>query len=385
VSPARILVVDDDAAMLRTVERVLGPHHSVGTADGGEAALRLARGLAPELAILDVNMPGMDGFELLARLRAEHPGLDAIFMTGVVHELDESLVRSIRERAFYFIQKPFERELLLALVERCLELRRLLALDRSHRTRLESELAAARTFQQGLLPAPSARVGSLSVAWRYEPCSELGGDFVDHATDGAGRLALALADVSGHGVSAAMLTSVVKSAFQGARADGFHPLAVVRRVASAVQPFDEGRFVTLFCARLDPSGELEYVNAGHPPALLLPPPAAPGPLEPLGLTGPLVSPAFPEVGWELGRRSLRPGARLLVVSDGLLEARGPEGLFGEARLAALAGRSTGEPRELLAELVSAVTAFAAGRPLDDDLTLLVAELAGVTARAGTRA
>jgi serine phosphatase RsbU (regulator of sigma subunit) len=382
VNPWRILVVDDDPAMLRAVERVLAPHHSVSTALSGAEALQRAAAAQPELAILDVHMPGMDGFECLARLRAERPGLDAIFMTGVVHELDEPLVRSIRARAFYFIQKPFERELLLALVERCLEQRRLAAENRGHLRRLESELASARTFQQGLLPEPSARVGTLTVAWHYAPCSELGGDFVDHAQDGAGRLAVAVADVSGHGVSAAMLTSVIKSAFQAARADGFHPLAVVRRVAAALAPFDHGRFATLFSARIDPTdGALEYVNAGHPPALLLPPPGARGAVEPVPLTGPLVSPAFPDVDWELGRRTLRPGARLLVVTDGLLEARGPEGLYGEARLVEQVRRSPHAGPELLAEVVAGVSTFAAGRPLDDDLTLLTATRAALDLRA----
>jgi len=375
MNPARILVVDDDPAMLRTVERVLAPHHSVASADGGEAALRQAAAFAPELVILDVHMPRMDGFELLSRLRDAHPELDAIFMTGVVHELDEPLVRSIRERAFYFIQKPFERELLLALVERCLELRRLQGENRRHLARLRSELDSARTFQQSLLPAPSARAGSLSVAWHYAPCSELGGDFVDHALDEHGRLAFVVADVSGHGVSAAMLTSVVKSCFQSARAEGFQPQAVVRRVAAALRPFDTGRFVTLFCARLDPaSGAMEYVNAGHPAALLLPPLLAPegkgARVELVPLTGPLVSPAFPEFDWELGHRTLQSGARLLVVTDGLLEARGPAGLFGEPRLVEFAARSRSTGAELLRELVARVTTFAAGRPLDDDLTLL---------------
>jgi serine phosphatase RsbU (regulator of sigma subunit) len=373
MNPWRILVVDDDAAMLRAVERVLAPHHSVNTAGSAAEALRQAATFRPELVILDVHMPGMDGFECLARLRAAQPELDAIFMTGVVHELDEPLVRSIRERAFYFIQKPFERELLLALVSRCLELRRLGAENRAHLARLESELASARTFQQSLLPEPTARAGALTVAWHYAPCSELGGDFVDHAEDGAGRLAVAVADVSGHGLSAAMLTSVIKSAFQAARADAFQPLAVVRRVAAALAPFDHGSFATLFSARIDPAdGALEYVNAGHPPALLLPPLGAPGAVEPVPLTGPLVSPAFLDVEWELGQRTLRPGARLLVVTDGLLEARGPEGLYGEARLVEQLERSKRAGSELLEEVVAAVSAFAAGRPLDDDLTLLTA-------------
>src|SRR5207249_3665801 len=77
----------------------------------------------PELAIVDIRMPDLDGFELMARLKARFPALDVILMTGSVDDLDEKLVRAIRSPAFYFIQKPFDREVLKTLVERCVELR----------------------------------------------------------------------------------------------------------------------------------------------------------------------------------------------------------------------------------------------------------------------
>ena len=69
-------------------------------------------------------MPDLDGFELMSQLKARFPGLDVILMTGSVDDLDEKLVRAIRSAAFYFIQKPFDREVLKTLVERCVELRR---------------------------------------------------------------------------------------------------------------------------------------------------------------------------------------------------------------------------------------------------------------------
>ena len=123
----RILVVDNEAAMLHTIERILAQRYQVTTALSAGEALTVTEGLGPELAILDIRMPKMDGFKLLGRLREIKPDLDVIFMTGIIHELDAQLIRSIREKAFYFVQKPFDREVLLTLVERCLELRRLAA------------------------------------------------------------------------------------------------------------------------------------------------------------------------------------------------------------------------------------------------------------------
>jgi sigma-B regulation protein RsbU (phosphoserine phosphatase) len=90
----------------------------------------------------------------------------------------------------------------------------------------------ARVFQQGLLPAPEAVTKGLAICCRYTPCSELGGDLYDYAVDRSGQTALLIADVSGHGASAAMLTGIVKSAFRASHVDDYDPLSVVDRVWS---------------------------------------------------------------------------------------------------------------------------------------------------------
>lgn len=161
---ARILVVDDEPGMLRAVDRVLSQdHHVVGTRLSRDA-LSMAGEFNPELAIVDIRMPDLDGFELMARLKARFPGLQVILMTGSVDDLDEKLVRAIRSQAFYFIQKPFDREVLRTLVDRCLELRWRREEHRLNLERLESEMAEARAFQQSLLRAgndPERRGGLL--------------------------------------------------------------------------------------------------------------------------------------------------------------------------------------------------------------------------------
>src|SRR4029453_19200636 len=121
--PARILVVDDEPGMLRAVERGLSEEHRVIGTRLSRDALSIANDFKPELAIVDIRMPDIDGFELMAQLKARLPALDVILMTGSVDDLDEKLVRAIRSAAFYFIQKPFDREVLRTLVERCVELR----------------------------------------------------------------------------------------------------------------------------------------------------------------------------------------------------------------------------------------------------------------------
>jgi len=202
MSRAHILIVDDDGALLHSAQRVLATHYEVLALRSAEEALEQAAAFGPALAVLDIRMGEMDGFELSSRLRALVPGIDVIFMTGVVHELDAQLIRSIREKAFYFIRKPFDRDVLLTLVERCLDVRRLAAENAAHLHRLQTEMAAARAFQVGLQPPESGRLQRLTIATRMQPCEDMSGDFLDYVDAGRGRVTVMLADVSGHGVSA---------------------------------------------------------------------------------------------------------------------------------------------------------------------------------------
>lgn len=365
---ARILVVDDEPGLLHTVGRILSPRYAVSCCATPEEARQRARDERPDLAVLDVRMPGCDGFELAAELRELCPGLDVIYMTGVVDEVDAQLVRSIRERAFYFIQKPFDRSVLLTLVERCLELRSLSDQNRRYVELLESELQSARAFQQGMLPARSAVVEGVQVDARYDTCDDLGGDFFDYHAAGPGRAAFLLADVSGHGVRAALLVGVLKAAFHAAAEDDFEPASVVRRIASGLASFDDATFVSVFCGRVDTrAGRLEYVNAGHPAAWLL---RADGGHEKLALTGLVISPALQDEPREQRRCAFAGGDALVVCTDGVLEARGEAGQYGRERLDALLEASTARGAALLAEVVADVTRHRGGRPVDDDVSLL---------------
>lgn len=367
---ARILVVDDEAGMLRAVERVLGGTHRVIGSQSSTHAVEVAAEFNPELVILDIRMPELDGFELMARLKADQPEVEIILMTGSIDDLDQKLIRAIRGRAFYFIQKPFDREVLQTLVERCLELRWRREENRGHVHRLERELGEARAFQQGLLPASDFATDQIAICCRYVPCSELGGDLYDYASAGPGRTAIVVADVMGHGVSAAMLTGIVKSAFCASAPDGYEPAAVVQRVRSGLAAFGPEQFVTLVAAVLAADeGRLYYVNAGHPAGLLW---TEDGRLERLTSTGPLVSPALPTLTWEQRNVPVAVGDRLLLYTDGVSDALAGDCDLGEERIvAAVEQHAEGGPPLLDAILAQVKTRFG-GRPQLDDLTLMTA-------------
>jgi phosphoserine phosphatase RsbU/P len=366
---ARILVVDDEPGMLRAVERVLSDDHQVVATRLSLDALAVADEFRPELAIVDIRMPDLDGFELMARLKGRFPALDVILMTGSVDDLDEKLVRAIRSQAFYFIQKPFDRDVLRTLVERCVELRWRREDHRQNLKRLETEIAEARAFQQSLLPVRERILNQVSVCCRYTPCSALGGDLYDYADATAGRTALLIADVSGHGVSAAMLTGIVKSAFHASHVDGFEPAAVVQRVSAALASFSADRFVTLIAALISPDeGHLRYVNAGHPPIVSWGATRGPTWLE---STGPLVSPAFTAT-WDAAVVPIKEGDHLLLYTDGVWEILADDDGRAEQRFLTAIARAPAGGAPLLDTILSEVHSEMAGRLQPDDLTLLTA-------------
>lgn len=365
----RILIVDDDPGMLRATERVLAGRYDIASYRSSREALAHAPEFAPDIALLDVRMPELSGFELREALHERCRDVDVIFMTGSLNEIDATLVRAIRARAFFFIQKPFDREVLLTLVERCVELRRLSAENRRHVTRLEAELAEARVFQRSLLPPESGSVGGLSVHVRYLPSAELGGDFYDYAAAGPSNATLLIADAAGHGVSAAMLTGVVKAAFDASRADRYDPRAVVRRIADGLRGFEHQRFITATCVRIDPRrGLLEYVNAGHPAGAVW----SPRGLARLEPTGPLICSAFPNADWEQVTWDVAPDTHLLLFTDGISECQASDGMFGEGRIIDECVRRPEGGADLLDAILAGAARFSGG--CDDDQTLILASL-----------
>ena len=368
MSRSRIFVVDDEPAMLRTVTRILEGNHQVRGFTSPRAALDHARKERPDLAVIDIRMPEMDGFELMNELKRQDEDLRVILMTGSAFDTDQKLIRAIREKAFFYIHKPFEREVLRMLVERCFELRALEDANRGYLTHLESQLAEARAFQETMLPARHAWLEGFEIHAAYEPCTELAGDLYDYVSAGSGRVTLLIADVVGHGASAAMLTSIVKSAFRASYPD-YDPMAVAERTAESIGAFEPGLFVTLLCARISlPDGRLEYVNAGHQGGMLATPGEDPRALE---STGPLVSPVLRDIGWRRGTCEWRRGSMLLLFTDGIPETTRDDEMFETDRLRSIVSAGMEQGPALLGTILGEVEEFAQGRPAADDITLLM--------------
>ncbi|MEA2690810.1 MAG: phosphoserine phosphatase RsbU/P [Acidobacteriota bacterium] len=379
--PHRILVVDDDPGLRRTLERILEPPYQVAAVAGAAEALARVAAEEFDLALLDVRLKEGDGYSVCKTLRQSRPQMDVILITGSISEPDEKLFRSLEEGAFYFLFKPFDRRVLLALVERCLRLQRERFAKERYAEELAADLERARRFQQSLVP----RGAVAGLGWRVEgrllSCDALGGDFYVAQADGEG-LVVAVCDVVGHGVSAAMYAGMLRSTLSAAWRQGADPARVARELLAGVDFMEGATCATMIYALLLPDGRVRLWSAGHPAILSLRAAAGDigkdGGAERLPSTGPLLH-------WMLRDRplltreiALAPGDRLLALTDGAFEVRSPaDQELGLDRLeeafASLRGRPAGETLDALLERV---LAHGAGRPVADDVTLVLVERTG---------
>jgi sigma-B regulation protein RsbU (phosphoserine phosphatase) len=243
-------------------------------------------------------------------------------------------------------------------------------LEAEHK-RIERELDTARDIQMSLVPEEALRVGPWEVLGRVVPARQVGGDSFDYFALEGGRLAVAIADVSGKGVPAAILMGSVQAKIR-AHCTGQAPLeqavAGVNRSVAARVP--AGKFITLFYAEVDPvAGRLRYCNAGHNPPLLR---RLNGTLEllqdgglPLGL--------FADARYVGGETRFEPGDALLLYSDGIPEAFDTHDQeFGDERLAAWWGaRAEVAPAGVVRDLIAEVERFRGSAAQSDDVTAVV--------------
>ncbi|HEV3409141.1 MAG TPA: SpoIIE family protein phosphatase [Chthoniobacterales bacterium] len=276
----RILVADDDAMSRRLLSRVLcGSGFACAEARDGTEALQAVREQAPSLLLLDYDMPRINGAEVLQRLRADpDPAiaqLPVIMLTG--HGGEESEVLCLEAGADDFVTKPINEAVLRARIDTHLRLRSLREqLQRQNheleawRTNLERDLEAARLTQQSLIPQKAPIIEGWDVAAMYRPVIQVGGDIYGWLRMADGRTLFWMADATGHGASAALLTTLAKLLFHHGSVEHREPAAIMRAVNADFRSiFGARNFMTAMCVALDlQTGRASVVGAGHPPLLV---------------------------------------------------------------------------------------------------------------------
>ena len=286
---ASILVVDDTPANLQVLAGMLKDRgYKVRPVPSGKLALLAAQRDPPNLILLDINMPEMNGYEVCEHLKADDTlkGIPVIFISALTEQLDK--VKAFATGGVDYITKPFQLEELHARVETHLKLRRLqIELEEANvrlakaNGRMSRDLKAAAKIQETFLPGEVPRVSGADFAWFYRPCDELAGDGLNIIPLGDGKFGLYILDVSGHGVASALLSVTLSRLLSPpsepssiltrdrelrGRFDITPPAEVAGRL-NQLFPFDlvTEQFATMVYGILNSStGEFRYVSAGHP-------------------------------------------------------------------------------------------------------------------------
>ena len=375
VPPSTILVVDDSATNLQ----VAGPHairqRPPDSGCQGRAPRRSRSHSArqPDLILLDVMMPGMDGFEVCRSLkaRAETRAAAVIFMSARGELSDK--VSGLELGAVDYITKPIQAEEVVARVAAHLSRQHLERALRVSRDELDRELAGAARMQRSILPAAMPEHPRVSFAAYYETSRHAGGDYYDVLPLGGDRFGIMVADVSGHGAPSAIVMAMIRAVLHTYPGVPDDPPAVLHYINRHFRfLWETSMYATAVYGVLDAgTGALRVSSAGHPPPFLLRPGETASPLP--------IDPTMCLIWNELGEipcaeQALRPGDRIVFYTDGITERQGgDDAMYDPDQFAAALMRiGAVPPAAIVSNIVAEVDRFAAGHEPDDDQTLLVA-------------
>jgi len=391
-----VLVVDDIETNREVLSRRLERQgYAVATAENGRQALEMLRADIFDLVLLDIMMPEMDGYEVLRRLKADEALRHIpVIMISALSEMD-SVVRCIEMGAEDYLPKPFNPILLKARIGACLEKKR--ARDReTHlfeqlqenyqrvqelaaalharngemarwREAQEADLAIARTTQQAIVPSAAPRLDGWQVEAVYTPLIQVGGDVYGWRQLDHGIWLFWLADATGHGVAAALFTTLVALLFNHASAASGTAHGILTRVnAEFYSVLRGGSFMTACCAVIEGDGRLSFAGAGHPPLLIR---RRDGIVEGLPSRNTMIG-IYPAVEISETVTTLAPGDVALLYTDGLysLKSSGGERFTGNIVTDAFAGIDG--TADLLPRLIAQLVQRSGAQAFDDDLAAI---------------
>lgn len=371
----RILIVDDEPFNVDYLEQELEDLdcETVSAQDGREALEQVAVE-TPDVILLDIMMPEMDGFQVLSHLKANETLRDIpVIVISALDDID-SVVKGIKMGAEDYLPKPFEPVLLQARIGACLEKKRLRDREVLYLQRINQELDLAWQVQAGFLPDALPEIPGWQLAATLQPSRETSGDFYDLILLPNGQLGILIADVVDKGMGAALFMVLSRTLIRTyAVQPHTRPDSVLRTANRRIlMDINTEQFVTAFYGILDPStGELTYGNAGHDPPYLLSA-QNDGAVQTLRRTGPPLG-ILEDMTWEQKTVRLAPGDTLLLYTDGVTDAEDATGtFFGRDRLLEVAQINLGRSaQEMQAALLTEVHEFVGEAPQFDDIALVV--------------
>ena len=368
----KILIVDDTPTNIQILNEVLQGDYDIFFATNGPDGIFIAQREIPDLILLDIMMPEMDGYEVCSEIKSDPRTrlIPVIFITAMSDEEDEA--KGLELGAIDYITKPVSPPIVKARVKNHLELKRHrdalieLTLDLGDKNRqLENERALAHKVLENILPRQFELPG-FTTAVMFRPSDQIGGDFFDAWSDGDFTHFL-IGDISGHSTSAALMMAVSKGVFRSLGFTMTDPVEIVRAANRMLCPMmlDSRMFLTLVYVLFDRRDNTAcFVSAGHNPVYHL----DGSEITTIESTGPVIG-WDREDSWESVRCRLDPGMLLFLYTDGLAEAKDAAGMeFGEKLPALLAEFRA--PQASVDGIFAAAEKFSGGN-FADDVTIFV--------------
>ena len=354
----RIVVIEDDAAIRSGLEATLrSASYDVLTAANGEDGYRLVQERRPDLVILDLLLPKMNGFEICGQIRSHGLATPILMLTAQDEEL--SRVHGFDAGADDYVTKPFSVRELLGRVRAILR-----RSDGRSDLANQRELNQARQVQQRLMPAAIPQLPGFRIAGTWIPARIVGGDYFDVFALDDDAAAVCIGDVCGKGMPAAMMMSNLQAAVKSQASRAARPRDMCGQINRLMcRNLAEERFISFFYAVIESrTKRLTFCNAGHNPPILI----SGGSVCRLECGGGLLG-VIEQWSYDEREIPLCSGDRLLMYTDGITESRNPAGEeFGEDRLIDLVLRFESNDVVALAEqAVDAARRFSGGHFVDD--------------------
>ena len=346
-NPPRILIVDDEPYNVDYLEQELSDfNYELMSAANGEEALEKIRANSPDLVLLDIMMPIMDGFSVLEQAKGDSAIRDIPIIVISANSDLQSVVKGLKKGAEDYLPKPFEPTILHARITASLDRKRLRDQEQLYIQSLENELNIARNIQQQFLPTAMPELPGWEVATYFKAAKFVAGDYYDAFTLPDGNLVFVVGDVCGKGVGAALFMTLFRSLLRATSIAGYFldeensaKLSPTKRIEQAItitnsyvaNTHEETLvFSTVFIGILNPStGILTYINAGNEAPYLV---RADGEHDVLRPTGPVVG-FMSESKYKVLEVTMNAGDGLLVFTDGIPDSKNLENeFFGHDRL-----------------------------------------------------
>lgn len=391
---SKILVVDDEEFNRELLEAILSTKYDIVMACDGEEALEKVNQEPPDIILLDVMMPRLDGYEVCRRLKGnKRTSIIPVVMVTALRE-KEDRIRGLEAGADDFLTKPIDRAEVIARVKSLLRIKHLndelidinqtleqrvkeqveeLRRTYAEKERLQKELEIARDIQQSFLPQVIPQIAGFELAAINVPAREVGGDFYDFIPIAEDKWGLVIADVSGKGVSAALFMALSKTVVRtNTIGNSFIPEAIYKANEFISEDSKvSNMFVTLFYAILDTKKEsLTYISAGHNPPLIIRDKGE----EVIVLEGEGIAlGVVPDIEIEEKEVFLKKGDVVVFYTDGVTEAINEnEDEFGEERfIKAIKESASLSAQEIIKRIQQEIITFSGNQPQFDDITLIV--------------